>query len=191
MGKIELGKDFMFSFLYNDCGVSLPVVEKFVFEDMWDNKRTFFDNSENCRELELKMLQLYKYKVIVKDGDKKPYFKLYNSLEEANLYLIKYVTKKFDIQPYNAYDACLKCDDNTIIKSKVIYNPKEHTCLIKKQNNDIISQYMTDDITEAFYISMKFIRESSKNQNIIQSNIYYGYYSNNDYEIKIKYTNIF
>lgn len=191
MGKIELGKDFMFSFLYNDCGVSLPVVEKFVFEDMWDNKRTFFDNSENCRELELKMLQLYKYKVIVKDGNKKPYFKLYNSLEEANLYLIKYVTKKFDIQPYNTYDVCLKFDDNTIIKSKVIYNPKEHTCLIKNQNNDIISQYMTDDITEAFYISMKFIRESSKNQNIIQSNIYYGYYSNNDYEIKIEYTNNF
>ena len=176
MGKIELGKDFMFSFLYNDCGISLPVVEKFVFEDMWDNKRTFFDNSENCRELELKMLQLYKYKVIVKDGDKKPYFKLYNSLEEANLYLIKYVTKKFDIQPYNAYDACLKFDDNTIIKSKVIYNPKEHTCLIKNQNNDIISQYMTDDITEAFYISMKFIRELSENKNIIQNNIYYGYY---------------
>lgn len=191
MGKIELGKDFMFSFLYNDCGISLPVVEKFVFEDMWDNKRTFFDNSENCRELELKMLQLYKYKVIVKDGDKKPYFKLYNSLEEANLYLIKYVTKKFDIQPYNAYDVCLKFDDNTIIKSKVIYNPKEHTCLIKNQNNEIITQYMTDDITEAFYISMKFIRELSKNQNIIQSNIYYGYYSNTDYEIKIEYTNNF
>lgn len=200
MGQIKLDNETKFSFLYNDCGIMLPVVEKFIFENMWDDSLTFLDNADNCREMESKMIDLNCFKVTIDFGQeskKKPIIKEYNSLEEAFLYMKHDIEKRFGDVPIIIYHY-ERHFNGLLLFSEITYSERDKIYTIRNfsgKDNVISPEYKREKLSDAFYLSQSFVHkwfDYFKNSYI--TNITYGQYWHDmfnhekDYQIKIEYT---
>lgn len=201
MGQIALDDEMKFSFLFNDCGIHLPIVEKYIFENMWDDNLSFHENAFKCQEIEIEMMKLYNFKVTINFGlkSKQPnIISVFSSLEEATLFMKKDILKKYNDKPTCLYHY-EKHSNGLLLFSEITFSEKNQTYTIRNysgKDNVILPEHKTTDITEAYYTAMKFIHSKEKDfEKSYFTDINYGYYWHDiynheqDYQIKIEYSN--